>query len=91
MAQSIALTHHERWNGGGYPAGLQGEAIPIEGRIVAIVDVFDALTSERPYKEAWPVEKALEEIEQQSGKQFDPVLIEAFLQIKVGSKRHIAM
>jgi putative two-component system response regulator len=79
MAQSISLTHHEKWNGSGYPHGLSGEAIPIEGRILAVVDVFDALTHERPYKKAWPVEEALTEIAQQSGRHFDPQIVTAFL------------
>jgi putative two-component system response regulator len=81
MARTIALTHHERWAGGGYPHGLAAEAIPIAGRIVAVADVFDALTHERPYKEAWPIEKAREEIAAQSGHQFDPAVAEAFLQL----------
>ena len=80
LASSIALTHHERWDGTGYPRGLQGEDIPLEGRIVAIVDVFDALTHERPYKEAWPVEKAFAEIQAQRGRQFDPDLTDIFLE-----------
>ncbi len=78
-AERIALTHHERWDGRGYPQGLKGEAIPIEGRIVAVVDVFDALTHERPYKQAWSAHQALDEIERQSGQQFDPAVVEAFL------------
>ncbi|MDH5592043.1 MAG: response regulator [Gammaproteobacteria bacterium] len=78
MAKNIALTHHERWDGNGYPNGLSGEDIPIEGRICAICDVFDALTSERPYKEAWSVEKAMELIRSESGKQFDPSLVAHF-------------
>ncbi len=81
MAEIIARSHHERWDGRGYPQGLKEEEIPIEGRIVAIADVFDALTHERPYKKAWPVEEALAEIERQSGKQFDPRIVEAFLQV----------
>jgi putative two-component system response regulator len=76
-AASIAVTHHERWDGNGYPNGLAGEAIPIEGRIVALSDVFDALLSERPYKKAWPMEAAIEEIDALKGKAFDPVLVEA--------------
>ncbi|MDQ3813419.1 MAG: response regulator, partial [Armatimonadota bacterium] len=76
MAASIALTHHERWDGTGYPRGIAGEAIPIEGRIVAIVDVFDALTHDRPYKKAWPLEEALAEIARQDGRQFDPRIVE---------------
>ena len=78
MAQAIALSHHERWSGGGYPRGLVAGQIPIEGRIVAVVDVFDALTHERPYKQAWPVERAIEEIRSQSGRQFDPEVVAAF-------------
>lgn len=74
MARTIALTHHERWDGLGYPLGLKGKEIPLEGRICAIADVFDALTSERPYKKAWSVEEALEEIIKGSGTQFDPEL-----------------
>jgi putative two-component system response regulator len=80
MARDIALTHHEKWDGSGYPHGLAGEAIPQVGRIAALADVFDALTSERPYKKAWPVEKAVETIKESSGKHFDPALVEVFLQ-----------
>jgi len=79
MAHDIALTHHEKWNGKGYPNGLKGEAIPLVGRITAIADVFDALTSVRPYKKAWPVEKAVNLIKEESGQHFDPKLVEAFL------------
>ncbi|MBT0961307.1 HD-GYP domain-containing protein [Denitromonas iodatirespirans] len=79
MARRIALTHHEKWDGSGYPAGLVGDAIPIEGRIVAIADVFDALTSERPYKAAWPVDKALDALRNGAGKHFDPALIDHFI------------
>jgi putative two-component system response regulator len=79
MAAQIALSHHERWDGSGYPHGLAGEAIPIEGRIVAVVDVFDALTHVRPYKTAWPVDRALAEIRRQKGNQFDQCVVEAFL------------
>ena len=78
-AEEIALTHHERWDGSGYPQGLSGEAIPLSGRIVSIADVFDALTSERPYKKPWPIQDAMREIESQSGRQFDPDLVQAFL------------
>jgi putative two-component system response regulator len=80
LAEQIALTHHERWNGTGY-MGLQAETIPIAGRIVAVADVFDALTSERPYKRAWPIADAIAEIEKQSGKQFDPCVVDAFLKM----------
>ncbi len=78
-AEEIARSHHERWDGTGYPAGLAGEAIPLAGRICAICDVFDALVSNRPYKTAWPVEEALAEIREQGGGQFDPRLTELFL------------
>jgi putative two-component system response regulator len=80
-AQSIALTHHEKWDGGGYPNGLAGEDIPLFGRITAICDVFDALTSDRPYKKAWPVEDAVAEIKNMSGRHFDPSLVPHFLDI----------
>jgi response regulator RpfG family c-di-GMP phosphodiesterase len=72
MGEVIARTHHERWDGTGYPAGLSGENIPLVGRICAVCDVFDALTSDRPYKQAWSVDDALAEIERQSGRHFDP-------------------
>jgi putative two-component system response regulator len=78
-AEEIARSHHERWDGTGYPAGLAGEAIPLAGRICAICDVFDALVSNRPYKTAWPVDEALAEIRDQAGRQFDPRLTELFL------------
>ena len=81
LAERIALTHHERWDGGGYPAGLAGTDIPLEGRICAICDVYDALISERPYKRAWTREEALAEIRRDSGTHFDPNLAEAFLAI----------
>jgi len=73
-ARMIALHHHEKWDGNGYPAGLKGDEISIEGRICAIADVFDALLSERPYKKPWPIEKALALIEEEAGKHFDPEL-----------------
>ncbi|MEW9796622.1 response regulator [Alteromonas sp. CYL-A6] len=76
IAKSVALTHHEKWDGSGYPNGLAGEDIPIEGRIVAVADVFDALTSKRPYKEAWSVEKTMEFMRSQRGKHFEPRLID---------------
>jgi putative two-component system response regulator len=79
-AEEIALTHHERWDGTGY-SGLKGESIPITGRIVTVADVFDALTSARPYKEAWPRAEAIEEIQRQSGQQFDTRVVEAFLKV----------
>ena len=80
MARSIALTHHEKWDGSGYPNGLRGEEIPLEGRIVAIADVFDALTSVRPYKLAWTVEDTLALIQRESGRHFDPQLVEVFIE-----------
>lgn len=79
MASIIALSHHEKWDGSGYPNGVVGEDIPHVARIVAVADVFDALTSERPYKHAWPVEEALALIRHESGKHFDPELATAFL------------
>jgi putative two-component system response regulator len=78
MAEIIALTHHEKWDGTGY-AGLAGGAIPLPGRIVAVTDVFDALTHSRPYKPAFPVERALEIIRDGAGKHFDPVIVETFV------------
>lgn len=78
LAASIAATHHERWDGQGYPRRLVGEAIPIAGRIVAVADNFDALTTARPYKEAWPVERAVAHIRDRSGSQFDPLCVAAF-------------
>jgi len=79
LAHSVALCHHEKWDGSGYPAKLQGEKIPIEGRIVAVADVFDALTNKRPYKEAWSVEKTMDLIKEQSGKHFDPEVVDALV------------
>lgn len=81
MARVIALTHHEKWNGKGYPNSLAGEDIPIVGRIVAIADVFDALTTRRPYKEAWPIEKAVNLLKDEAGQHFDPALVDLFLEI----------
>ena len=79
LARAVALGHHEKWDGSGYPAGLSGEAIPLAARIVALADVFDALTSERPYKKAWTVEAAIEHIQQQAGQHFDPALVTKFI------------
>ncbi len=84
LAAEIALSHHERWDGNGYPYGLAGTAIPLSGRIVGVVDVFDALTNERPYKTAWSVEDALEEIRFQSGRLFDPEVVAAFSEVMTG-------
>lgn len=81
FAEEIARSHHERWNGSGYPLGLKGEDIPLVGRIVAVADVYDALTHARPYKEAWPVERAIDQISTDAGRLFDPRVVEAFLNI----------
>ncbi|HET8596441.1 MAG TPA: HD domain-containing phosphohydrolase [Castellaniella sp.] len=78
LAATIALHHHEKWDGSGYPGGLAGEDIPLAARIVALADVFDALTSVRPYKPAWTVEAAMEYVREQSGRHFDPALVAAF-------------
>ncbi len=80
MAASIAYTHHEKWDGSGYPRGLAGEAIPVEGRITAVADVFDALCSRRPYKKAFPPEEALAIIQEGRGTHFDPAVVDAFFQ-----------
>lgn len=79
MARDIALTHHEKWDGSGYPKGLQADAIPLVGRIVAVADVFDALTSSRPYKKAWSIEDAVGYIQSNRGKHFDPQLVDLFI------------
>src|SRR6185312_11482275 len=81
LAAQIAVSHHERWDGNGYLAGLAGEDIPLSGRITSVADVFDALTHERPYKAAWELERALEEITAQAGRQFDPVVTDALLEL----------
>ncbi|VVN79479.1 HD-GYP domain-containing protein [Pseudomonas fluorescens] len=78
LARVIALSHHEKWDGSGYPNGLAGNAIPQAGRIVAVADVFDALASSRPYKKAWPVEEAAAYIGANAGKHFDPIVAEHF-------------
>ncbi|HTU78661.1 MAG TPA: HD domain-containing phosphohydrolase [Solirubrobacteraceae bacterium] len=81
MAETIALTHHERWDGNGYPNRLVGEEIPLAGRIVAVADVFDALTHERPYKQAWEIKEAVTEIFHQSGRHFDPSVVDTFVRL----------
>jgi putative two-component system response regulator len=81
-AKIFAGTHHERWDGKGYPAGLQGEDIPLEGRIMAIADVYDALTSVRPYKKAFAHEEAVNIIREGNGTQFDPMLVDLFIEVE---------
>jgi putative two-component system response regulator len=79
MAEEIAHWHHEWWNGSGYPNNLKGKRIPVHARIVALADVFDAMTHGRPYEQAWPVERAIEQIRMLRGEQFDPDLTDIFL------------
>jgi putative two-component system response regulator len=81
IAEEIARCHHEWWDGSGYPTGLAAKRIPIHARIVALADVFDALTHGRPYAEAWPLDRALEEIRRRRGTQFDPELSDVFLRL----------
>jgi putative two-component system response regulator len=81
VGEAIARTHHEKWDGSGYPAGLRGVEIPLYGRIVAIADVFDAMTSARPYKETFSVEEALDKIREGRGSHFDPDVVDAFFEI----------
>ncbi len=81
MAHRIAMGHHERWDGSGYPSGLKGDAIPIEARVVAICDVFDALTSARPYKQAWSVQASIDYLHAESGRHFDSALVQCFVSI----------
>ncbi|MFW1677856.1 HD domain-containing phosphohydrolase [Pontibacter sp. JAM-7] len=82
MAAEIALNHHEKWDGTGYPAGLKGADIPLSARIVAVADVYDALTMIRPYKAAWSSEQAFEHIVSERGKHFDPALIDCFIELR---------
>ncbi len=86
MAERIAMSHHEHWDGSGYPQGLVGEAIPIEARIVAVVDVFDALIHSRPYKKAWSQEEAIDFLKNKQGEQFDPEVVQAFLKTLFASQ-----
>ena len=79
LARSVAIAHHEKWDGSGYPHGLAGEAIPVEARIVALADVFDALTARRPYKEPWTIEATVAHLRAQAGQHFDPVMVEVFI------------
>ena len=80
LAEEIAFSHHERWDGAGY-VGIKQDQIPLAGRIVAVADVFDALTQKRPYKAAWPIVEAIAEIERQRTRQFDPEIVDAFLRV----------
>ena len=80
IAEQAALSHHEKWNGKGYPQGLSGDEIPLFGRIAGLADVFDALTSRRPYKDPFPAEVAFEIIREERGKHFDPDLVDVFLE-----------
>jgi putative two-component system response regulator len=84
LAKRIALSHHERWDGSGYPHGLIGEGTPILGRVVAVVEVFDALVHDQPYKQAWSIDEAVGEIAVQRGRQFDPDVVDAFLRLDHG-------
>ena len=86
-AREIAIAHHERWDGMGYPYGLAGRAIPLPGRIVSVADVFDALTHDRPYKSAWPQDRAVAEIRAGRGSQFDPRVVDAFLSVRSRPRR----
>ncbi|QEC50607.1 HD domain-containing protein [Baekduia soli] len=89
LAETIARTHHERWDGSGYPDGLRGPEIPLAGRICGLCDVFDALVSERTYKQPWPLDRALDEIAAQRGRHFDPELVDAFLEIAAPAYRRL--
>lgn len=80
LARDTALYHHEKWDGTGYPHGISGDAIPVAARIAAISDVFDALTSERPYKAAWPVDKAVAVLQEESGCHFEPIMVDLFIE-----------
>jgi HD-GYP domain-containing protein (c-di-GMP phosphodiesterase class II) len=85
-AIDIPYCHHERWDGTGYPQGLKGEQIPLAARVFAIVDVWDALTSDRPHRKAWPESQALEYLGEQAGKQFDPAIVHTFLDSNIKKK-----
>ena len=80
-ALTVAYCHHERWNGSGYPRGLSGEEIPLPARIFAVVDVWDALLSDRPYRKAWPRKKVLDYLDEQAGILFDPKIVQVFLKM----------
>ena len=85
LAEQIARTHHERWDGTGYPHQLEGDVIPLAGRITAVADVFDVLAHPRPHKKAWPLEQAVDEIVAQAGRQFDPEVVAAFRRLDARS------
>jgi len=85
-ALDVPYSHHEKWDGSGYPLGLKGEEIPLSARVFAVVDVFDALTSNRPYRKAWSEEKALAHIQESAGTHFDPQVVEAFLRLEAGER-----
>ena len=85
LAETIAHAHHERWDGGGYPRGLAGEAIPLAARIVAVADVYDALTNARPYRDAWPVDAVVDHIRSRAGTHFDPAVVAAFVRLHAGA------
>jgi putative two-component system response regulator len=91
LAATVALSHHEKWDGGGYPRGLAGEEIPIEGRIVAVTDVFDALTSDRVYRKAYSKDEAIEMMKEQRGRHFDPMLLDAFLELIGAARSEVSM
>ena len=80
-ALDIPYSHHEKWDGTGYPRGLRGDQIPLAARVFAVADVWDALRSDRPYRAAWPQERALDYIREQAGKHFDPAIVEVFLRL----------
>lgn len=85
---AIPYSHHEKWDGTGYPQGLKGEQIPFAARIFAVVDVWDALTSDRPYRQAWSQKKTLEYIQQQAGTHFDPKVLELFFRMSSETENH---
>lgn len=85
-AMAIPTSHHEKWDGNGYPQGLKGKQIPLEARIFAIVDVWDALSSDRPYRAAWPEEKVRTYLREQAGKHFDPNVVKAFFRYILSEK-----
>ena len=90
MAERIALSHHECWDGSGYPGGLAGSAIPIEARIVAVADCIDALTHNRPYRASWPLKAVLEEVHRCSGTQFDPEIVNAMIESRLHRRIHVS-